>query len=99
MAEKDQDLPDFARIRLFVGEDLAPGRTLDLAAPAAHYLSHVMRQGVGDRLRLFNGRDGEWTATMIEASRKIVRVALGEQTRAQDSVPDLTLLFAALKLT
>jgi 16S rRNA (uracil1498-N3)-methyltransferase len=97
MAEKDQDLPDFARIRLFVGEDLAPGRTLDLGAQASHYLSHVMRQRVGDRLRLFNGRDGEWTATIVEPSRKSVRVALGAQTRPQDGVPDLTLLFAALK--
>jgi 16S rRNA (uracil1498-N3)-methyltransferase len=58
-----------------------------------------MRRRAGDALRLFNGRDGEWTATILKPSRKIVCVALGAQTRPQDAVPDLTLLFAPLKKT
>ena len=97
MAEKDQNLPEFAKIRLFTGEDLAPGALLALPEAQSHYLQHVMRRSTGDTLRLFNGRDGEWGAAIEESSRKGVRVRVGECARAQDAVRDITLLFAPIK--
>lgn len=96
MAGKDQNLPEFAKIRLFTGEDLAPGAAFALPQEQAHYLVHVMRRGAGDGLRLFNGRDGEWSAT-IEEARRAVRVLIGERTRPQDTAPDIALLFAPIK--
>ena len=50
--------------RLFVQARLGGGAALPLSAPQRHYLSHVMRLGQGDLLRLFNGRDGEWLARL-----------------------------------
>lgn len=96
MAEKHRNLPEFARIRLFTGEDLQAGHTFALPQDQAHYLLNVMRRGAGDTLRLFNGRDGEWSAAIAEA-RKGVRVAVGERLRAQDAPRDVALLFAPIK--
>lgn len=92
-----ESIPEFVKLRLFVEEALAPGRVLDLTAAASHYLATVMRRHTNDALRLFNGSDGEWNATIIDISRKTVRVRIEAQLRAQDRVPDVTLFFAPVK--
>ncbi len=83
--------------RLFVDTPLAAGDSVSLEGGQAHYLSNVMRMGAGDALLLFNGVAGEWLAELVEASRKRVIVVVREQTRAQETVPDLTLAFAPIK--
>ena len=81
--------------RLFVDGPLDGDITL--AAEQAHYLGRVLRLGAGDRVRVFNGRNGEVAAEIVEASRKAMRLTVRDRLRAQ-SVPDeLTLLFAPLK--
>ena len=55
--------------RLFVDDALKAESALVLDPAQAHYLGHVMRLRVGDAVRLFNGRDGEWTAA-IEKLKK-----------------------------
>ena len=35
----------------------------------AHYLLHVMRAKAGNRVLLFNGRDGEWLAEIAQAGQ------------------------------
>jgi len=84
-------------IRLFVQDDLAAGRDVVLAADHAHYLVNVMRQSVGAPLALFNGRDGEWRAVIVEASKRACRVALEAKTRDQTSTPDVELIVAVVK--
>jgi 16S rRNA (uracil1498-N3)-methyltransferase len=83
--------------RLYVGQDLAMGRTILLPKEDAHYLLNVMRRGEGDMVRLFNGRDGEWTGRVVEASRKAAAIEPVARTRDQSGVPDLWLLFAPVK--
>ena len=46
--------------RLFVNSDLVVGTPFDLNEEQSKYLTRVMRLGVGDAARVFNGRDGEW---------------------------------------
>ena len=58
------------KIRLYVEHPLGEGQTLRLSQPQAHYLFGVMRLAPGDGLRVFNGRDGEWRATMAEAGKR-----------------------------
>jgi 16S rRNA (uracil1498-N3)-methyltransferase len=93
------DLPACAtgKIRLYVDAPLNAGAVLTLDRDQSHYLATVMRQREGDALRLFNGRDGEWTAAITASGRRAVTLTAGVQTREQDSVPDLWLLFAPVK--
>lgn len=83
--------------RLFVEGPLSSGRTLTLDKPRAHYLLTVMRLKTGDSVHLFNGRDGEWSARIIEAGRESCRLAVEARTRPQDEGCDLWLLPSPIK--
>ena len=82
--------------RLHVDADLAAG-DLVLDADQSHYLIRVMRRKPGDALRLFNGRDGEWSAVVADADKRACTLRLGEQTRPQADVPDIWHCFAPIK--
>ena len=84
-------------IRLFLPGPLGDQATVTTTAAQAHYLAHVMRRGVGDRLRVFNGSDGEFVATISDLRRDHAALAIGEQSRPQPREPDLWLIFALLK--
>ncbi len=86
-------------IRLFVEAALDARAPLALTPAQTHYLRSVMRQGPGDRIRLFNGRDGEWEATIESLTGRAAAVRPGARLAAQTPVPDLRLLFAPLKAT
>jgi 16S rRNA (uracil1498-N3)-methyltransferase len=83
--------------RLFVEADLASGVEAPLSEAQAHYLRHVMRRADGAPLLLFNGRDGEWRATLALRGKKAAAAAVGERTREQAAEPDLWLCFAPIK--
>jgi 16S rRNA (uracil1498-N3)-methyltransferase len=84
-------------LRLFVPESLSPGAELATTAGQAHYLGSVMRRTAGQAVALFNGRDGEWRATLAEVRRDRARLVVDVQLRPQTKEPDLWLLFAPLK--
>jgi 16S rRNA (uracil1498-N3)-methyltransferase len=83
--------------RLFVQDTLAQGARIAADPRAAHYLLNVLRRGEGDRLRLFNGRDGEFDATIAEAGKKRLVLEVRARRRAQEAGGDLWLCFAPLK--
>jgi 16S rRNA (uracil1498-N3)-methyltransferase len=85
------------KVRLYVSSPLAAGGVATLDAGQAHYLRNVMRLSPGDGVRLFNGVDGEWLATVDGLSRKGGGVTVGERLRAQTADADLWLLFAPVK--
>jgi 16S rRNA (uracil1498-N3)-methyltransferase len=86
-------------IRLFVDADLAPGARIAPRPDQAHYLVRVMRLGVGESLLVFNGRHGEWRATLAEVAKRGCVLALEEQVRPQQATPDLDLIVAVVKRT
>lgn len=86
-----------AKIRLHVDHPLAAGQSVPLSREHAHYLFGVMRQGVGDAVLLFNGRDGEWRAEVAEAGKRGGALRVEAQTRPLHMPPDLWLLFAPIK--
>ncbi|WP_038080179.1 16S rRNA (uracil(1498)-N(3))-methyltransferase [Thioclava pacifica] len=86
-----------AKIRLCVEHPLGAGQAVPLTQDEAHYLFAVMRLEVGARVALFNGRDGEWTAEVVEAHKKRGVLACVEQAAPQLAPPDLWLIFAPIK--
>ena len=84
--------------RLFVGDALAEGQAFEASKDHFHYLTNVLRMGDGDAVLLFNGRDGEWHATLSLPTRKRLLLTPTEQTRPQPSPSDLHYLFAPLKV-
>lgn len=86
-----------AKIRVFVDGDLSPGAEVALDRAQSHYLTGVMRQGVGALVLVFNGRHGEWLAEIANAARKGVVLTCQDSVRPQLSPPDLWLCFAPIK--
>jgi 16S rRNA (uracil1498-N3)-methyltransferase len=84
-------------IRLHVDHPLATGQAVPLTPDQAHYLTGVMRLSVGAPLLLFNGRDGEWRASLTAASKRGAIATCESQTRPLVLPPDLWLLFAPVK--
>lgn len=87
------------KVRLFVEPPLGAGVKLALTDAQAHYLLRVMRAGRGDRLLVFNGKDGEWRAEIAEVKKHGASLVCEAQTAAQTDVPDLWLVFAPIKRT
>ena len=83
--------------RLYIDGPLHSGLPAPLSAEQAHYLKNVLRRNEGDELRLFNGRDGEFAARIVELKKKMGAAQIGERTREQEAEPDLTLYFAPVK--
>jgi 16S rRNA (uracil1498-N3)-methyltransferase len=86
-----------AKIRLCVDQPLREGQSLPLSEAQAHYLFGVMREGLGARVLVFNGQDGEWLAEVTEAGKRKGMLLCLEETRAQSAPVDLWLLFAPVK--
>ncbi|WP_428406985.1 16S rRNA (uracil(1498)-N(3))-methyltransferase [Hyphococcus sp.] len=83
--------------RLYIDGPLHSGLPAPLSAEQAHYLKNVLRRAEGDELRLFNGKDGEFAAKIVELKKKMGAAQVGERTREQEAEPDLTLCFAPVK--
>jgi 16S rRNA (uracil1498-N3)-methyltransferase len=88
---------DFNTPRLYAPNPLAEGAQLMLSPNQANYLVNVLRLSPGARILLFNGVDGEFSASLAGATRKGALVEVGARTRPQEAAPDVDLLFAPLK--
>lgn len=86
-----------AKIRLYVDHPLGQGQSVPLDRGQAHYLFGVMRLGLGASVLLFNGRDGEWRADVVEAGKRGGTLDCTAQTAPLKLPPDLWLLFAPIK--
>jgi len=87
---------DFRTPRLYVDAPLAAGCEVALAAAQAHYLRNVLRLKAGEAVLVFNGRDGEWRATLGNAGKRGAKgdnkgasLVLGARERAQTPALDL----------
>src|ERR1700739_1547702 len=87
---------DFRQPRLSADEARAPGETVALEREQSNYLGNVLRLSAGDTILVFNGRDGEWQAS-IASRKRPDQLSSVAQTRPQDHLADLTYAFAPLK--
>jgi 16S rRNA (uracil1498-N3)-methyltransferase len=87
---------DFRKIRLFVDTALESGTTVPLERDQSNYLGNVLRLKAGDSILAFNGRDGEWLAS-ITGRKRLDGLEVESKTRPQDRLPDLAYVFAPLK--
>jgi 16S rRNA (uracil1498-N3)-methyltransferase len=87
---------DFRKPRLFVDAPLAAGEMVALERSQSNYLGNVLRLSAGDTILVFNGRDGEWQAS-IAGRKRPESLNIVAETRPQDRLPDLAYVFAPLK--
>jgi 16S rRNA (uracil1498-N3)-methyltransferase len=74
------------------------GARATLPPEESHHLVHVMRLAPGAAVRVFNGRGGEWHATVASASRAGVVLDIGRSARpAPECAVPIVLAQALLK--
>jgi 16S rRNA (uracil1498-N3)-methyltransferase len=56
--------------RIYVEQDLATGQLVELPEAAARHLVTVLRRKAGDAFTLFNGRGGEYAATLESVGKR-----------------------------
>ena len=83
--------------RLYCDTPLGSNVALTLGREQSHYLINVLRYGIGQEVLVFNGKDGEYLATVDAADRKKTVLLCHRQTRPQDPMPSLMLSFAPIK--
>lgn len=83
--------------RLFTEQELSEGVEIVITESQAHYLSRVMRVTVGDAVILCDNITGEWAAKVADVSKRAVRLAIVDQLRPREEVPDFWLCPALLK--
>ncbi len=88
---------DFHSPRLHVSTPLAESAAIPLSPEQANYLVNVLRLPAGARVLVFNGRDGEFAASLAVTGRKSAALTVAARTRTQEAPPDLDFLFAPLK--
>jgi 16S rRNA (uracil1498-N3)-methyltransferase len=74
--------------RLYVAERIAAGKELLLGDEAARYLGRVLRLRAGDDVQVFNGEDGEWSATIAKFRKDRVTLSVHDIVREADE-PEL----------
>jgi 16S rRNA (uracil1498-N3)-methyltransferase len=89
--------PPTSLARLFVRDALSEAVRVELDPGQANYLGNVMRLGEGAQLLVFDGISGEWLATVVEAGKKRMALAVGPRTREPENIPDVWLAFAPVK--
>jgi len=88
---------DFTSQRLFLRAPLGRGARVDLDHGQVNYLVNVLRLADGARLLVFNGRDGEWQASLATEGRRRHVLLVDDLVRPQPAPLDLHYLFAPLK--
>lgn len=83
--------------RLFCHVPMAAGETFEPPVEQSHYLLNVLRLRDGAEVLVFNGRDGEWRATVQQSGRKKASLTLVSRERPQPPATDLVFCFAPLK--
>jgi 16S rRNA (uracil1498-N3)-methyltransferase len=87
---------DFRKTRLFVDANLVIGTKVPLERDQSNYLGNVLRLSAGDGILVFNGRDGEWQAS-ITGRKRPDGLEITALARPQDRLPELAYVFAPLK--
>lgn len=88
---------NYTLTRLFVDSELAAGVGIALDTTQAHYLGTVLRKSIGDIVRIFNGRDGEWVAEISTLAKRHATLLVTEQLLPHHAAPDIWLIFAPIR--
>jgi len=73
--------------RVYVDAALEPGTRVELEGSAAGHVTRVLRVREGETLTLFNGRGGEYAASLVESSGGRATLEVGEHRAIERESP------------
>ena len=73
--------------RIFVDRPLSPDTHLILDRGAARHVNQVLRLRRGESVTLFNGQGGEFSASLLEVSRRMVQASVEKHVEIERESP------------
>ncbi len=83
--------------RLFIDEKLSVEQSVVIDGQAFHYLCRVMRRTVGDYIKCFDDRSGEYLAEIRGVDKRKCQIMLIAKLNEREETPDLWLCAAPIK--
>lgn len=83
--------------RVYCQNQLLAGSLIMIDTGKSHHLTNVLRVKVGDQLRPFNDRDGEFLAEISQTSKNQLTLNILKQLRVSASANNISLMFAPIK--
>ncbi|PCJ97857.1 MAG: RNA methyltransferase [Zetaproteobacteria bacterium] len=84
--------------RLYINVPFSQNIEISLDVSHVHYLKNVLRKNVNDVLRVFNGHDGEWLASINMLAKKDGSAILTKQIKQQRAISaPVALFFSPIK--
>jgi 16S rRNA (uracil1498-N3)-methyltransferase len=83
--------------RIYISENLQINEQIQLSEEHAHYLTIVLRMRAGDRVRIFNERDGEYLGKLYTFGKKDYRIEAIEKLREPENLAPLIAAPAIIK--
>lgn len=83
--------------RLFIDEKLSVEQGVTIDGQAFHYLCRVMRRTIGDQIKCFDDRSGEYLGQITSLDKRKCEIMLIEKLKERENVPDLWLCAAPIK--
>ena len=86
-----------SKARLFYPDKLKTGTISRLSEKQSHYTKNVIRLKVGDKISLFNSKDGEWDAKIIDQEKIFTEFIVEKLSRPISKENNIWLAFSLIK--
>jgi 16S rRNA (uracil1498-N3)-methyltransferase len=83
--------------RIYNKSNLVKGNTYHLEEKYYIHLIKVMRLNIGEQINLFNEKNGEWHAKIIEIKKNTLIAEVLDQTLPPKTLSNISLLFSPIK--
>ena len=86
-----------SKVRLYFSNKLAAGTVSKLSESQSHYVKNVIRLNQGDKISIFNSKNGEWEAVILTHKKEFTEFKIEKQSRLQEDGNNLWLAFSPIK--
>ena len=85
------------KFRLYFPENLEKGKTFKLEKKQSHYVKNVIRLNQGDKISLFNSKNGEWDSTIVNHGKDFTEIIVDKLSIHKKKEINLWLAFSPVK--
>ena len=86
-----------SKIRLYFSKELKANLLSNLSTEQSHYIKNVMRLKPGDTIALFNSKNGEWIAKIVNHNKESTEFKVEKLIKSKKLENDLWLAFSPIK--
>ena len=86
-----------SKIRLYFSKELKANLLSNLSTEQSHYIKNVMRLKPGDTIALFNSKNGEWSAKIVNHNKESTEFKVEKLIKSKKLENDLWLVFSPIK--